>query len=194
LRSRQAILREAARLATLEGLEGLSIARLADAVGMSKSGLYAHFGSKQELQLATIELAKDVFFEQVVEPAKGVAGLERLRRLASGFLDYVERDVYPGGCFFASVAGELDALSMPVRNRAIDAIEGWVAMLEDAVRQAQADGVIDADEEPEQLAFEIQAYLALANTRYVIRRGPSPMARARKAMAARLAAAGAPPG
>src|SRR6058998_2505585 len=81
-RSRNAILEEAARLATVEGIGGLSIARLADAVGMSKSGLFAHFGSKEELQLATIEKADAVFTDKVFAPAAGAAdGLDRLRRL-----------------------------------------------------------------------------------------------------------------
>src|SRR5918911_1046282 len=102
--SRSAILDQAARLATVEGISGLSIARLAEAVGMSKSGLFAHFGSKQELQLATVETASLVFNAQVVEPAMAAtSGIERLRRLVSGFLSYVQAETYPGGCFFASV-------------------------------------------------------------------------------------------
>ncbi len=100
--------RAPARLATVEGLDGLSIARLADAVGMSKSWLFAHFGSKEELQLATIDTASSVFADQVVTPAIHVArGLDRLRALADGFLDHVEGGVFPGGCFFAAVATEL---------------------------------------------------------------------------------------
>src|SRR3954451_8462415 len=103
VRSRNAILREAAQLATVEGLAGLSIARLADAVGMSKSGLFAHFGSKEELQLATIDTASEIFTEQVIAPALTAAGgLERLRALAERFLIHVEENVFPGGCFFAS--------------------------------------------------------------------------------------------
>src|SRR5438093_10855704 len=108
-RSRSAILREAGQLATVEGIGGLSISRLADAVGMSKSGLFAHFGSKEELQLATIEAANTMFHEQVVEPASAASnGLERLQRLADGYLRYVEVDTFPGGCFFASVLAEVD--------------------------------------------------------------------------------------
>src|SRR4051795_13268030 len=85
-RSRAAILREAARLATVEGLDGLSLGRLADAVGISKSGLYAHFGSKEELQLATIDAASAIFEELVIEPAEAVpSGLPRLRAYVDGF-------------------------------------------------------------------------------------------------------------
>src|ERR671931_1489826 len=98
-RSRKAILREAGRLATVEGISGLSISRLAQAVGMSKSGLFAHFGSKEELQVATIEAARAVFAEEVIEPALDApSGLERLRRLAENFLRYVQGGLYPGGC------------------------------------------------------------------------------------------------
>src|SRR6476646_293399 len=103
-RSRNAILREAGRLATVEGISGLSISRLAEAVGMSKSGLFAHFGSKQELQLATMEMASVLFAQEVIEPAATApSGIERLRALAENFLRHVERGAYPGGCFFASV-------------------------------------------------------------------------------------------
>src|SRR3954470_20735610 len=102
-RSRAAILHEAARLATVEGLDGLSLARLADAVGMSKSGLFAHFGSKEELQLATVEAARTTFDELVVSPAAEAApGLPRLRAYIERFLDHVQEGVFPGGCFFIS--------------------------------------------------------------------------------------------
>src|SRR3954468_3285281 len=93
-RSRETILREAARLATVEGLHGLSLSRLADAVGMSKSGLFAHFGSKEELQLATVEAASAIFEEEVIEPAgRAAAGVSRLRAYTEKFLDHVEDGV-----------------------------------------------------------------------------------------------------
>src|SRR3954467_9359753 len=99
-KSRSAILEEAARLATVEGIEGLSIARLADAVGMSKSGLFAHFGSKEELQLATIQTASAIFSEQVTDRAERAdTGLERLRELTESYLRHVQASVFPGGCF-----------------------------------------------------------------------------------------------
>src|SRR3954447_20956211 len=97
-RSRSAILREAARLATVEGLDGLSLARLAQAVGMSKSGLFAHFGSKEELQLATIGAASAIFDELVIEPAaKEAPGVQRLRAYIDRFVEHVEEGVFPGG-------------------------------------------------------------------------------------------------
>ena len=191
-RSRQAILDEAARLATIEGLDGLSIGRLADAVGMSKSGLYAHFGSKEELQLATIESATTVFLELIVEPAQGApTGLDRLMLLTEGFLDYVEDGVYPGGCFFASVAAEFDTRPGAVRETAISLGVRWLELLEEAIRDAQSEGLIGPQEDGAQLAFELNAYLLLANAQYVAQQSPAPMVRARKAIVTRLAAAGA---
>jgi AcrR family transcriptional regulator len=192
IRSREAILDEAARLATVAGLDGLSIGRLAAAVGMSKSGLYAHFRSKEELQLATIETATALFFARIVEPASQAPdGLGRLRLLLDGFLDYVEGGVYPGGCFFASVAAEMDTRPGRVRDTAIGVSLQWIQLLADAIRDAQADGALDAGEDPDQLAFDLNAYLLLANAQYVAMQKRMPIARAKTAIATRLAAAGA---
>jgi AcrR family transcriptional regulator len=190
-RSRSAILRESARLATVEGLAGLSIGRLADAVGMSKSGLFAHFGSKEELQLATIETAAVIFTEDVIDPAatSGATGLERLRQLTENFLRHVESGVFPGGCFFASVAGELDALPGPVRQRAVDVVTEWYGLLLAAAVEGQADGEVDASEDPEQVAFEVDAFMLLANAQYAVSPSPVPLERARRAIARRLAEA-----
>ena len=192
-RSRKAILAEAARLATVEGIDGLSIARLADAVGMSKSGLFAHFGSKEELQLATIDAAAAVFEEDVVAPAADApGGLERLRRLMENFLRHVEADVFPGGCFFASVAAEMDTRPGPVRDLAVTFAEHWARLLETAIRDAQTEGALDPGEDPVQLAFELNAFLLLANALFVIRREPAPMELARRAIERRLAAVSVP--
>src|SRR5215831_14643391 len=117
-RSRRTILDAAAKLATVEGLEGLSIGRLADHIGMSKSGLYAHFGSKEELQLAAIDTAAGIFEAEVVTPAEQAATpLEKIQVLCEQFLSHVERRVFPGGCFFASTAAELDTHPGAVRER-----------------------------------------------------------------------------
>jgi AcrR family transcriptional regulator len=189
-RSRNAILQQAAQLATVEGIAGLSIGRLADAVGMSKSGLFAHFGSKEELQLATIETASALFVEQVVAPAASApTGIERVRRLGELFLQHVESDVFMGGCFFASVAAEMDTRPGPVRDLAVKTVTEWQQMLERAVRDAQAEGAIDTTEDAEQLAFELDAFMLLANAQYVISRDPAAIARGRRALERRLAAA-----
>lgn len=189
-RRRGAILNEAAQLVTVEGIEGLSIGRLADAVGMSKAGLYAHFGSKQELQLATIETATVIFDERVVKPASAAGtALERLQLLAENFLRHVEDGVFPGGCFFASVAAEMDTRSGPVRDLAVQLTEDWFRQLEAAVRDAQDEGAIDPSEDAAQLAFELDSYLLLANAQFVAGNDARPIERARRAVARRLSPA-----
>lgn len=189
-RSHSAILDQAARLATLEGIEGLSLARLADAVGMSKSGLFAHFRSKEELQLATIEAASSLFAQEVTDPASEArTALERLHRLVDGYLRYLEIETFPGGCFFASALAEMDMRPGPVRERLIAFLGDWLAQLESAARGAQREGAIDPLEDAAQLTFEIEAALLLANAQYVVARTPEPIERARRAIDRRLASA-----
>jgi AcrR family transcriptional regulator len=189
-RSRAAILEEAARLATVDGLEGLSIARLAEAVGMSKSGLFAHFGSKEELQLAVVDTASATFAEEVVEPAATAAtALERLEALVDRYLAYVAVETFPGGCFFASVLAEVDMHPGAVRGRLVEFLRDWLERLAAAVAEAQAAGDLDAREDPAQLAFEIEAALFLANAQFVVMRTDEPLERARTLIRRRLAAA-----
>jgi AcrR family transcriptional regulator len=191
-RSRNAILREAAQLATVEGINGLSISRLADAVGMSKSGLFAHFGSKEELQLATIETARVLFNEIVIEPASTApTAYERLRQLIENFLRHVEDKIYPGGCFYVSVGVELAAQSGPVRDEAVTLSAEWMQLVVSTIRDAQADGDIDAAEDAEQLAFELTGYLLLGNTQFVATQDSVAIDRARRAIDRRLAEAAA---
>jgi len=187
IRTRRAILEEAAKLATVEGLDGLSLARLANEVGMSKSGLFAHFGSKEELQLATVEAATGIFDSIVVEPSRSIPnGVGRLESLLDGFLRHVEIAVFPGGCFFASVATEMDTHSGPVRDAAFAVVAQWTDALETAVQDAQAEGTIDARIDPHQLVFELDAYLMLANAQFVATASKEPIERARRAIDARL--------
>src|SRR6516225_10636462 len=128
--SRDTILRTAAKLATTKGLDGLSIGDLAAEVGMSKSGLYAHFKSKEELELATIETAAAIFDGEVLQPAaKAHAGTERLGALVDAFLSHLERRVFPGGCFFAAVAAELDTRPGPARDRVVRVLDEWLSLL-----------------------------------------------------------------
>jgi AcrR family transcriptional regulator len=189
-RSRGAILDTAAKLATVDGIGGLSLSRLADDVGMSKSGLFAHFGSKEELQLATVQRANEIFDERVIDPARSASdGLERLRLLADGYLNYIEADTFPGGCFFASVLSEVDMRPGPVRDQLTDFLSRWLGELETAVRDAQREGGIDQREEPEQLVFEIEAAILLANAQYVVLRTSEPIERARRSVERRLAGA-----
>ena len=188
-RSRAAILREAARLATVDGLDGLSLARLADAVGMSKSGLFAHFGSKEELQLATIAAASAIFEELVIEPAgDATAGVARLRAYIEGFLDHVEEGVFPGGCFFISAMSELDTLPGPVRDGAMAFSQRWLALLAEQVAAAQAAGELDPAADAPQIAFELNAYMVLGNMQFVAASDPAALDRVRRAVDARLGA------
>jgi len=188
--SRKAILQEAARLATVEGINGLSIGRLAEAVGMSKSGLFAHFGSKEELQLATIETAHALFHELVIEPALvATTALGRLRMLIELFLRHVENKVYPGGCFYVSVGAELGAQTGPVRDEALALSAEWMRLVVDTIQEAQAEGHIEAAEDAEQLAFDLTGYLLLGNTQFVATQDPATIDRARHAVEHRLAEA-----
>lgn len=187
-RSRAAILGQAAQLATTEGIDGLSIGRLAQAVGMSKSGLYAHFESKEELQLATIETAYDVFRDAVLDPAAAATtGRDKLERLTQGYLAYIERDTFAGGCFFASVLSEVDTRPGAVRDRLVAFLGEWLGVLEAAIREAQADGSLRLTDDPAQLTFEIEALIFLANAQFVVMHSSDPIDRARRAIERRLA-------
>jgi len=189
-RSYRTILDTAARLATLEGLEGLSIARLAGEVGMSKSGLYAHFDSKQDLQLATVGAAEDVFTAEVITRAmEKPEGIERLQALCQRYLSYVKRAVFPGGCFFSSTAAEWDTRRGPIRDRVRTVLAGWTELLEANVLAAQQQGDLAQDVDAGQLSFEINALLHEANGHYLLFRDPAALDRAQTAIEDRLARA-----
>jgi AcrR family transcriptional regulator len=158
--TRAAILDRAVDLASVEGLEGLTIGRLAAELEMSKSGLFAHFGSKQELQLATVEAAADRFREAVVEPTLAAPeGAARLRAMADGYIDHIDRSAYSGGCFWGATSAEYDDRPGPVRDAIAAALDTWLAELE---RQARIAGV----EDPGGLAFELYAVVMGANSRF----------------------------
>jgi AcrR family transcriptional regulator len=181
--SRTTILLTAAKLATTKGLDGLSIGDLAAEVGMSKSGLYAHFKSKEELELATIETATDIFNREVIQPAAGAtAGLEQLRALADAFLAHLERRVFPGGCFFAAVAMELDTRPGRARDRVIEVQQKWLSLLKECFLDAQSKGEIDPRADVAQAVFETQAALLAANLFFVLSSDPTPLSQARQAV------------
>jgi AcrR family transcriptional regulator len=181
-RSHRAILDAAARLATTEGLDGLSINRVATEIGMSKSGLFSHFASKQELQLATIETASEIYGAEVIEPAlQSPEGLARVAALCERYLSYVERGVFPGGCFFASTAAEWDTRPGPIRDRVRAVLSGWDELLHANLTAAGT----PASEIP-QLIFELNALLHEANGHFLLFRDPAVLGRARRAIADRL--------
>jgi AcrR family transcriptional regulator len=158
--TRAAILARAVDLASAEGLEGLTIGRLAAELGMSKSGLFAHFGSKQDLQLATVAAAAKQFRVAVIDPAMSAPeGAPRLRAIGDAYLHYLDSGPYSGGCFWASTSAEYDDRPGPVRDAVAAAIDSWLGELE---RQAQIAGV----EQPDRLAFELYAVVMGANSRY----------------------------
>jgi AcrR family transcriptional regulator len=186
-RTRAAILDEAARLATVEGLEGLSIGGLAAVTGMSKSGLYAHFGSKRELQLATIAAARETFVDEVLRPALAAPrGITRLLAACDAFLSHVERRVFPGGCFFAAAASEVGTRPGPVRDAVAAQHRAWLGLLERLAGEAKDLGELPAGVDPAQLAFELNALLVAANTSFILHGDPSALHRARGAVRERL--------
>jgi len=156
--TREAILDRAVDLATVEGLEGLTIGRLAAELRMSKSGLFAHFGSKQELQLATVAAATERFKGKVIEPVLDLPdGAPRLRAMAERYLDQLGD--YSGGCFWAATSAEYDDRPGPVRDAIAAGLDAWLGELE---RQARVAGV----DSPERFAFEVYALVMATNTRY----------------------------
>jgi AcrR family transcriptional regulator len=186
-RTRKAILSKAAALATQEGLEPLSIGRLAEATGMSKSGLFAHFGSKEELQLATVDHAASLFVEEVIAPAREAPrGLARVWALCDHMVDYSERQVFPGGCFFAATSGEFNHRPGPVRDEIQKMIRSWLSYLEHAVEQAQAAGELDPGVPAKEVAFQLDAFAQAANAQYQLFREPAVFDGARRAIRERL--------
>ncbi|HWO82835.1 MAG TPA: TetR/AcrR family transcriptional regulator [Solirubrobacterales bacterium] len=173
-RTRASILTRAVDLASAEGLEGLTIGRLAAELRMSKSGLFAHFGSKQELQLATVAAAAERFTARVIEPALELPdGAPRLRAMAERYLDQLQD--YSGGCFWAATSAEYDDRPGPVRDAIAAALDAWLRELE---RQARTAGV----EDPERFAFELFSLVMGANSRYRLSGDRAVFAYAREAI------------
>ena len=158
LRTRTAILRRAVDIASAQGLEGLTVGRLADDLGMSKSGLFAHFGSKEELQLATVEMARQIFIDQITRPALSAPkGMPRLWSILDRWLAYIERGIFKGGCFFTAASFEFDSRRGPVRDRIAEIMREWIGVLVRALEQAQQAGHISPEIDLRHLAFEIQS-------------------------------------
>jgi AcrR family transcriptional regulator len=187
-RTRESILDVAVHLATVEGLDGITIGRLANELGMSKSGLFAHFGSKEELQLATIDKAREIFVETIITPARQAErGLPRLEALMENWLLYMRREVFKGGCFFDAVRGEYNSRpSGAVRDAVWKDFADWSTILVNRVKSAQAEGHLDADADPEQVAFELDALGGSANVRFQLDRDEAWFDRASAAIQARL--------
>ncbi|MEV6830359.1 TetR/AcrR family transcriptional regulator [Amycolatopsis sp. NPDC051102] len=183
--TRRLVLRRAVDVASVDGLDGLSLGRLATELELSKSGVFALFGSKEELQLATIEAALEIFRSHVVTPSLDVApGLPRLRAICENWLDYSERRIFPGGCFFFNVGAEFDARPGRVHDAVAVASGSFAEFIRESAREAVALGHIEAD--PEVLAFELHALGRAANADAVLNGGTQAYALARRAIGARL--------
>ena len=159
--TREAILARSYAMACVSGLEGLTIGALAEQVGMSKSGVFAHFGSREDLQLATLDVAGQRFLQHVLVPAlQAPRGLARLRTIMRNWFDWVRHE-QDGGCLFLAAASEFDDRPGAVRDRLLQHETEWREQLARAVQLAMDLNELEADTDPRQLAFEIHA-LALA--------------------------------
>jgi AcrR family transcriptional regulator len=175
--TRDRILEHSVQIAAAEGLESLTIGRLASDLGMSKSGLFGHFGSKEELQLATIDAGAEIFGRTVIRPARDeTAGAARLARLTENFVDYLEQATFEGGCFWGSVSAEFDNRPGPVRDMIQEKLGVWLDVLRE---QATAAGVDD----PEQLTFELYSICQGANSSYQLFGDAAVFDRARNTLA-----------
>jgi AcrR family transcriptional regulator len=191
--SRAQTLDAATRLASLVGLEGLTIGGLADELGMSKSGLVGRFGNKEQLQLAALELAAETFRLVVYEPAaEQPAGLPRLEAICDAWVRYLRAPPFPGGCFLTTVSVEFDSRPGPVNREVKRVMRQWLRVLAREARKAREHGELPAHTDPEEIAFTINALAVGANCDFQLHRDPRALERARRAMGAVLTPARAP--
>jgi AcrR family transcriptional regulator len=182
-RTRSAVVAGAIDLASTGGLEPLSIGRLATSLEMSKAGVVGPFGSKEALQLATIDEANAIFTREVWDPAEGEKpGLPRLRAICEAWVSYLERDVFPGGCFLTQAAAEFDGRPGPVRDSVSRALSLWDRVLTREAAIAVDRGELPPATDPAQVAFEIAAVAQGVNQARQARDDPEAAARGRRAM------------
>jgi AcrR family transcriptional regulator len=188
IRTRKAILGEAVSLATVEGLEGLSIGDLAKALGISKSGLYAHFGSKEGLQLATIDEAERIFNLEVIDPSMEIPdeGLPRLLAVCDRYFEHLRRRTFPGGCFFASAVLEMGTRPGPVKDRVRAFQQRFTGVILQNAQQAQELGQLPPGEDITLLVFELNGIILAANANFVMTDDPAVLDVARRAARRRL--------
>ena len=181
--TRADILATGVRLASVEGLEGLTIGRLAAALTMSKSGVLGHFGSKEELQLAVIDAAAEIFAREVADRARDAEpGLPKLLAMCRAWVAYLERHVFPGGCFFIAAAAEFDDRPGRVRNTIAGLTSVWNRDLYRQIRTAVAAHDLPRDTDADQLAFEIEGVILSLNHTLRLHRDRNAPARARRAL------------
>ncbi len=177
--TRQAILARAFELANVVGVSGLSIGRLAEATGLSKSGLFAHFGSKEALEVAVVEEAARQFVQDVMVPAlRHPRGEPRVRAMFDQWLAWGQR---PGGCFFVGASAELDDRTGPARDALVRSCKDWIDALATAAQIAVTEGHFRADLDAKQFAFEMYGIMLTTHTFIRFLRDPAALTRARKA-------------
>jgi AcrR family transcriptional regulator len=188
--TRQTILRHAAGLASQLGLEGLSIGRLADDLRLSKSGLFAHFQSKEALQLQVLEFAAARFVDHVVRPARAAPrGEPRVRAAFDHWLEWPKKSDLPGGCFFVAASIELDDRPGPVRETLVRLQKDWLDTLAGIVRTAVAEGHFREDTDPEQFAHELYGIMLMSHHATRLLHDPRAAARTRAAFEGLIARA-----
>jgi AcrR family transcriptional regulator len=195
LATRQGILATAAAIASVDGLEGLTLGRLATDLAMSKSGLFAHFGSKEDLQLATIEYARRIYVDEVILPGLvNARGIATLHRLCDRYLALMERGAFPGGCFFAAAMAEFDARPGVVRDTIALLQRQWLDLLERAAQDGVRLGELRSDVDPVQLGFELEAAMLSANWYFHLYSDDTFFALSRAAVERTIGAAATPKG
>lgn len=170
--TRATILSEALRAASIEGFQGISIGMLADRLNMSKSGLFAHFGSKEELEKAMLDEAAQRFMQQIWQPAmKAPRGRPRVEVLFREWLDWsLHNDDMPGGCLFVTLSAEYDDKPGPVRDHLAEMQSQWQATLARSAKIAMEEGHFRKDMDPKQFAYELQGiFLSLTYFRRLLR-------------------------
>lgn len=182
-RTRREILEMSVDIASAEGLEGLTIGRLAKDLGMSKSGLFAHFGSKEDLQIATIDTARNIFVEEIVLPILEMeGGLEKLQAMLENWISYVERNVFRGGCFFFAASAEMDDRPGRVRAFVAELTKAWVIALEDETKEAIERGELKLSCDVELLVFQVHGFVQEANWFYRLHSDEQAFGRARQSI------------
>jgi AcrR family transcriptional regulator len=186
-RTRRQVAVSVAEAASEVGLSGVSLDQVARELGISKSGVAAAFGSKQDMQLAAVQAASEIFAEHVVAPALTKRrGRPRLRALVDSWLAYVEERVFPGGCFMASVLPEFDTRPGPVRDELNSARAAWLELIAGEVAYMQENGELDDRLPPDAIAFEIDAVLAAANLERNLSGEATALTQARRVLRSRL--------
>jgi AcrR family transcriptional regulator len=181
--TRASVTEAAVDRASVEGLEGLTIGGLAGEVEMRKSSVFSLFGSKQDLQLATLEAAVENFRSEVWGPvADREPGLPRLLALCDSWLSYHEREVMPGGCFLTTATIEFDARPGPLRDAVARIMDRWLEVLRREAALAAEDGDLPPGADPADIAFQLNALASAASYGFQLWRDPEVFARARRSM------------